>query len=70
MTVDAGPPRMAEMEDCAQRGCFRIADVTVTHSVTTRATGSTATVIGEVVAMEEDVADDMVRGCELSMSGC
>ena len=43
--VEAGPPRIAEMEDCAQRGCFRIADVTVTHSVTTKATGSTATVI-------------------------
>ena len=46
VVVDAGPPKIAEMEDCAQRGCFRIADVTVTHSVTTNATGSTATVMG------------------------
>jgi len=45
VVVEAGPPKIAEMEDCAQRGCFRIADVTVTHSVTTNATGSTATVI-------------------------
>ena len=37
---------MAETEECAQRACFRIADVTVIHSVTTRATGLTATVMG------------------------
>jgi len=61
LTVDAGPPRMAEMEDCAQRGCLRIAEVTVTHSVMTRATGSTATVMGEVMAAGGDVVDDMVR---------
>jgi len=45
VVVEAGPPKIADMEDCAQRGCFRMADVTVTHSVTTNATGSTATVI-------------------------
>lgn len=38
------PPRMAETDECAQRACFRMADVTVIHSVTTRATGSMATV--------------------------
>jgi hypothetical protein len=37
---------MAATEECAQRACFRIADVTVIHSVTTRATGLTATVMG------------------------
>jgi hypothetical protein len=39
-------PRIAATEECAQRACFRIADVTVIHSVTTRATGLTATVMG------------------------
>ena len=39
-------PRIADTEECAQRACFRIADVTVIHSVTTRATGLTATVMG------------------------
>lgn len=57
---EAGPPRIAEMEDCAQRGCLRIADVTVTHSVTTRATGSTATVIG--VEVLEDIVGREGRG--------
>jgi len=37
---------MAATDECAQRACFRIADVTVIHSVTTRATGLTATVMG------------------------
>jgi hypothetical protein len=37
---------MAETEEWAQRVCFRIAEVTVMHSVTTRATGFTATEIG------------------------
>lgn len=36
------PPRMAETDDCAQRACFLIAEVTVMHSVVIRATGSTA----------------------------
>jgi hypothetical protein len=35
---------MAATEDCAQRACLRMADVTVMHSVTTRSTGSTAMV--------------------------
>lgn len=39
-------PSIAATEECAQRACFRIADVTVMHSVTTRATGLTATVMG------------------------
>lgn len=37
---------MAETDECAQRACFRIAEVTVIHSVTTSATGLTATVMG------------------------
>lgn len=40
------PPRIADTDDCAQRACLRIAEVTVMHSVTTRATGSTATDMG------------------------
>jgi hypothetical protein len=40
------PPRIAETEEWAQRACFRIADVTVMHSVTTRLTASIAMVIG------------------------
>jgi hypothetical protein len=39
------PPRIAETEECLQRPSFLIADVTVMHSVTTNATGSTATEI-------------------------
>jgi hypothetical protein len=37
---------MADMDECAQRACFRMAEVTVMHSVMTSATGSTAIVIG------------------------
>ena len=37
-------PRIEDMEECAHRVCFRIALVTVMHSVTTSATGSIATV--------------------------
>lgn len=40
------PPRIAATEECAQRACFRMAEVTVIHSVTTSATGFTATVMG------------------------
>ena len=40
------PPNIAATEECAQRACFRMADVTVMHSVTTSATGFTATVMG------------------------
>jgi hypothetical protein len=39
-------PNIAATDECAQRACFRMADVTVIHSVTTRATGLTATVMG------------------------
>lgn len=39
-------PSIAATEECAQRACLRIADVTVMHSVTTSATGFTATVTG------------------------
>ena len=42
---------MAATDECAQRACFRMADVTVIHSVVTKATGSTA--IGRE---EEDMA--------------
>ena len=37
---------MAATEECAHRACLRMADVTVIHSVITRAIGSMATVIG------------------------
>lgn len=37
---------MAETDECAHRACLRMADVTVIHSVTTSATGLTATEIG------------------------
>lgn len=37
---------MADTEECAQRACFRMAEVTVIHSVTTSATGLTATEMG------------------------
>lgn len=47
---------MADTEECAQRACLRMADVTVMHSVTTRATGFTATVIA--------------RGARLKTSSC
>ena len=40
-TVDA-PPKMVETEECAHLECFRMAEVTVMHSVVMRATGSTA----------------------------
>ena len=40
------PPKIAATEECAQRACFRIAEVTVMHSVTTNATGLTATAMG------------------------
>lgn len=36
------PPNIEETDECAQRACFRIAEVTVIHSVVIRATGSTA----------------------------
>jgi hypothetical protein len=47
---------MAATDECAHRACFRIADVTVMHSVTTRATGLTATV--------------MARGATLAVASC
>lgn len=40
------PPKIAATDECAQRACLRIAEVTVMHSVTTSATGLTATVMG------------------------
>lgn len=36
---------MEEIEEWAQRACLRMALVTVMHSVTTKATGSIATVV-------------------------
>ena len=36
------PPRIAETDECAHLACFRMAEVTVMHSVVIRATGSTA----------------------------
>ncbi len=40
------PPKIVETDECAHRACFRMAAVTVMHSVVTRATGSTATETG------------------------
>jgi hypothetical protein len=37
------PPNIVDTEECAHRGFFRMADVTVIHSVVIKATGSTAT---------------------------
>lgn len=37
------PPKIADTEECAHRACFRMAEVTVIHSVVIKATGSTAT---------------------------
>lgn len=41
--LEGEDPRMEEMLEWAQRACFRIAEVTVMHSVTTSDTGSMAT---------------------------
>jgi hypothetical protein len=49
-------PRIAATDEWAHRACFRMADVTVIHSVTTRATGLTATVMG--------------RGAKLAVVSC
>jgi hypothetical protein len=51
------PPRIADTEECAHRACFRMADVTVIHSVVINATGSTATetaVFVELIAIPFD----------------
>ena len=40
--AEGTPPKIADTDECAHRACFRIADVTVIHSVVTRATGSMA----------------------------
>lgn len=53
---------MDEMEECAQRACLRIALVTVIHSVTTRATGSIATVV-LAVRRPFRIGSSMVGGC-------
>jgi len=55
---------MAETEECAQRACFRMADVTVIHSVVIKATGSTAT---ETLVLElEAMLNSFDRGiCKL-----
>jgi hypothetical protein len=43
------PPRITATEECAHRECFRMADVTVIHSVVMRATGSTATDVFDAI---------------------
>lgn len=48
---------MADTDECAQRACLRIAEVTVMHSVITSATGSTAT----------ETAPDL-GACDISMA--
>jgi hypothetical protein len=45
------PPRIADTEECAHLACFRMADVTVIHSVVIKATGSTATDMGDVLEL-------------------
>lgn len=50
---------MAATEECAHRACFRIADVTVIHSVTTSATGLTATVIARGSKLVIDVPSEL-----------
>ena len=50
------PPSIADTEECCHRACFRMAEVTVMHSVTTRATGSTATDRKADWAEDEDIA--------------
>lgn len=47
---------MAETDECAQRACLRMAEVTVIHSVVTRATGSTA--MGILVDVDITVGKD------------
>ena len=42
---------MADTEECAHLACFRMADVTVIHSVVIKATGSTATDTGVVLGL-------------------
>ena len=48
--LDVPPPRIAATDEWAQRACLRMAEVTVMHSVTTKATGSTATLIAPGLA--------------------
>jgi hypothetical protein len=45
------PPKIADTEECAHLACFRMADVTVIHSVVIKATGSTATETGVVLEL-------------------
>jgi len=66
---------MAATEECAQRACFRIADVTVMHSVTTRATGLTATVIGRgsrstIVSWSVDATWSSPSVLDMAREGC
>lgn len=42
------PPRMEDTEECAQRACLRMTEVTDMHSEMTSATGSTATATGRL----------------------
>lgn len=63
---------MAETEECAQRACFRMADVTVTHSVTTSATGLTATEMGRdcrPAASFWSVSEDTFRDSGVAILG-
>jgi len=62
------PPKIAETEECAQRGCFRIADVTVIHSVTTSATGLTATVMGRGPEFAISSGRRIAVSCSLSVT--
>ena len=44
--VAVPPPKIDATDECAHRACFRMAEVTVMHSVVMRATGSIVTEIG------------------------
>jgi len=43
------PPSIEETDECAQLACFRMADVTVIHSVRISAIGSTAILLDPIV---------------------
>lgn len=67
------PPKIDDTEEWAQRGCFRMAEVTDMHSEVTRDTGSTATVTGRLrycsrgISLVVIVADRLGRGGNLDL---
>lgn len=63
------PPRIAETEECAQRACFRMDEVTVIHSVVTRATGSIAIGRGSDMVESDISSGRCARGVTLHGGG-